>query len=169
MTALEERDLRISLPTGVVGRKFDDKTRHGLSHCMKAVDFIVELSDRIYFIEFKDPDHPRAKPEDRAAFIEELASGAIDNDLKIKFRDSWLYQYAEGRLQKPVYYLVLIAAKSLSEAELLARMDALQRQLPVLGPDNKPWKKPFAAGCAVMNIETWNKTFPQFPVSRVSA
>ena len=54
MTMLAEEDLQITLPAAVTGRKFDDKTTHGLSHCMKAVDFIVELKDRVLFIEFKE-------------------------------------------------------------------------------------------------------------------
>lgn len=107
MTVLAENDLQISLPASVTGRKFDDGATHGLSHCMKAVDFIVELADRV------------------------------------------------------------LGASTLSDAELLARTDALKRQLPVTGPDARPWKKPFVAGCAVMNLAAWNKALPQFPASRV--
>ena len=168
MTVLAEDDLQITLPTGMIGRKFDDQTNHGLSHCMKAVDFIVELTDRIYFIEFKDPDNPKAKPTDSAAFIKSFMSGAIDNDLKIKYRDSWLYEYAEGRATKPIYYLVLIGANALSDADLLTRTDALKRQLPMNGPKGSAWSKPFVAGCAVMNLAAWNKALPHLPASRVS-
>jgi hypothetical protein len=168
MKTLAEGDLQIALPAGVAGRKFDDGATHGLSHCMKAVDFIVELNDRILFIEFKDPDHPAAQPQDRNKFLTKILSGGLDSDLKTKYRDSFLYEWGSGRVTKPIYYLVLIGASSLSEAELLARTDALRRQLPALGPGDKPWKKPFVAGCGVMNIETWNKTLPQFHVSRLS-
>jgi hypothetical protein len=169
MTSLAEGDLQIALPAGAAGRKFDDGATHGLSHCMKAVDFIVELDERILFIEFKDPDHPAAQPRDRNTFLTKILSGGLDSDLKTKYRDSFLYEWASGRVTKPIYYLVLIGASSLSEAELLARTDALRRQLPALGPGDKPWKKPFVAGCGVMNIETWNEKLPQFPVSRLSA
>lgn len=168
MTVLTEDDLQITLPTGVSGRKFDDEISHGLSHCMKAVDFIVELEDQILFIEFKDPENPTAQPKDSAAFIKKFLSGAIDSDLKAKYRDSWLYEWADGRAKKPVYYLVLIGASTLSEAELLARTDALKRKIPVLGPQDRAWKKPFVAGCAVMNLATWNKSLPKIPASRVS-
>lgn len=169
MTVLAEGDLQIALPAHAKGRRFDDETTHRLSHCMKAVDFIVELNDQLLFIEFKDPECPTAQPKDQKKFLEKLRSGNLDTDLKTKYRDSFLYEWASGRAGKPIYYLVLIAAKSLSEAELLARTDALKRQLPLDGPENRPWKKPFVAGCAVMNLEAWNKTLPQFPVSRVSA
>jgi len=51
MIVLTERDLQIKLPAGAACRKFDDGATHGLTHCMKAVDFVVELEDRILFIE----------------------------------------------------------------------------------------------------------------------
>ena len=167
MIVLSEGDLQINLPAGAKGRKFDDGMSHGLSHCMKAVDFIVELDDKILFIEMKDPDHPNALSRDRKNFQKKILSGDLDSDLKTKYRDSFLYEWGGARVSKPTHYLVLIGASALSEADLLTRTDALRRQLPVLGPGEKPWKKPFVAGCAVLNIEAWNKAMPQYPVSRI--
>ncbi|MFE8034665.1 hypothetical protein [Thiohalocapsa marina] len=167
MTVLAEGDLQITLPAKVVGRKFDDEVNHCLSHCMKAVDFIVEMDDRTLFIEFKDPENPSAQGKNSTEFMKRFLSGEIDADLKTKYRDSWLYEWGEGRSKKPIYYLVLIAASALSEAELMARTDALKRQLPLLGPKNRPWKHPIAAGCAVMNLAAWNRLLPQMPATRV--
>jgi hypothetical protein len=167
MTVLAERDLQMTLPVKAKGRKFDDKTMHGLSHCMKAVDFIVELEDQLLFIEFKDPENPDASLERSAEFIKKFRAGQLDSDLKTKYRDSWLYEWAKGQITKPVFYLVLIGASALSAAELVTRTDALKRQLPVADANGQPWKKPFVAGCAVMNMAAWNKALPQFPVSRV--
>ena len=168
MTLLVEGDLQLTLPAGVTGRKFDDDAGHGLSHCMKAVDFIIELQDRSYFVEFKDPEHPSADPKEQKKFLAKVLSGGLDTDLKTKYRDSFLYELASGRASKPIYYLVLIGSSALSAAELLARTDALKRHLPVRGPGDKSWEKPFVAGCAVMNISAWNKFLPLYPVSRVS-
>lgn len=165
---LIEDDLKVTLPAGTTSRKFDDET-HGLSHCMKAVDFIVELADRVLFIEFKDPDNPTAAhPQNPAEFIKGFLSGRLDADLQYKYRDSYLYEMASGRADKPVYYFVLIGAQALSDADLLARTDALKNKLPVLGVNGKAWKKPFVAGCAVMNLQAWNRALPNYPASRVS-
>lgn len=169
MTTLAEADLQITLPATAIGRKFDDQKAHGLSHCMKAVDFIVELEEQVLFIEFKDPENPVALPENGAIFLQKFLSGNLDADLKTKCRDSWIYEWAEGRTKKPITYLVLIGSSTLSDAELLARTDALKRQLPVAGPGDRPWKKPFVAGCAVMNVAAWNKFLPHLPVSRVGS
>ncbi len=87
MTVLREGDLELRLPAEALGRRFDDAS-HGLSHCMKAVDFIIELADKILFIEFKDPEHPRARPAAQAAFVKEFQNGEIDSSLVIKYRDS---------------------------------------------------------------------------------
>lgn len=167
MNVLIEGDLKVILPVGAEARKFDDGS-HGLSHCMKAVDFIVELDDRVLFVEFKDPDAPLADAERRDKFLQEFQSGELDKKLQYKYRDSYLYEFASGRVHKPIYYFVLIGAKALSDAELLARTDALKRSLPVCGANGKPWKKPFVAGCAVMNLLSWNKALPMYPASRVS-
>lgn len=169
MMVLADGDLQISLPADAVGRKFDDGAIHGLTHCMKAVDFVVEEEDRILFIEFKDPENPSAQPHDQKRFLQQLLSGNLDADLKIKYRDTFLYEWASGRATKPIYYLVLLGASILTEADLLARTDALKRQVPVLGPGDKPWKKPLISGCAVMNIEAWNRVMSRFPVTRLSA
>lgn len=169
MTLLTEDDLQIALPAGTVGRKFDDDATHGLSHCMKAVDFIVELEDRVLFVEFKDPEHPSAQQKDREKFIKRFLSGQIDGDLKTKFRDSFLYEWASGRVSKPIYYLVLIGASMLSDVDLLIRTDELNRQIPAMGPEDSPWKNPLVAGCAVMNLSAWNAALPQFPASRIAA
>lgn len=163
---LQESQLEIRLPEGVRGRRFDGN-EHKLSHCMKAVDFIVELPDRLYFIEVKDPDQS-ADEIRRLEFAKRLGSGEIDNDLKIKFRDTWIYEWAERRISKPVFYLVLIALEQLTAAELQARNSGLKKQLPLNGPDGRPWQKSFASGCAVFNIAAWNRSFPEMPVRRLA-
>ena len=167
MTLLTEGNLQIMLPSGATGRKFDDEYAHGLSHCMKAVDFVVETADQLLFIELKDPENPQAAGANRQEFLAKFSSGQLDADLKTKFRDSFLYEQAADRVRKPIKYLVLVGASTLSSAELLRRTEALKRQLPLHGPRGQPWKKPFVAGCAVMNLAAWNKAFVQFPVSRV--
>lgn len=167
MNELIEGDLKVTFPVGVAARKFDDAA-HGLSHCMKAVDFIVELETKIIFVELKDPDNPSVPSEYRERCVKNFFTEKLDLDLKWKYRDSYLYELASGRANKPIYYYVLIGAETLSDADLLARTDALKRNLPVYGANSKPWKKPFVAGCAVMNLLAWNKALPMYPASRVS-
>ena len=165
MTTLQEGELRLTLPETANGRKFDGPA-HGLSHCMKAVDWIIELPDRVYFVEVKDPDaqDAAARPE-REKHLEDLLAGRLDDVLTGKFRDSFLYEWACGKEGKPIGYYVVLACSALDDAQLQSRTDGLKRRLPAgLQPD---WRRAIAQDCLVFNIEKWNRAFPQFPLERV--
>lgn len=166
MTTLTEGNLTITFPNSASVRRFDDNN-HGLSHCMKAVDFIVELPDRYLFIEFKDPNHPKSRDEHRSEWVKKFLAGNIDEDFKNKYRDSFLYEYASARANKPIYYYVLVALDTLTEPDLLLRTDNLKRKLPLDGPSSGVWKQKIVTGCAVFNISTWNRFLEAYPVSRV--
>lgn len=166
MTTLSEGNLQITFSAAAKVRKFDDST-HGLSHCMKAVDFIVELKDRYWFIEFKDPQKPGIHKRRRSAYAKKFLSGKIDEDFKYKYRDSFLYEWAAERTDKPVYYFVLVALDTLTDADLLARTDALKQKLPLQGPVSGTWKRTLVADCAVFNLLAWNKHLSACPVSRL--
>lgn len=167
MPELEEGDLKITYPSGVSVRKFDGHD-HKLTHCMKAVDFIFELDDRYYFIEFKDPQNPKSKPKDRDKFITSFLSGKTDRELTLKYRDSFLYEWASGRANKKIYYYILMAFDKLTEPDLLARTDELKRILPSGDAAPGVWTKKLVHSCTVFNIETWNKFFPDYTVSRIT-
>ena len=167
MITLTEGNLQIMFPRSTKVRKFDDETSHGLSHCMKAVDFIVEEDDRILFIEFKDLEHPNAPEENRIKNLEEFRSGNLDRYLQYKYRDTFLYEWASDNVNKQIHYLVVVAIDGLSEAELVDRRDDLRRKLPLSGPPSKKWKRPIISDCVVFNIETWNRHQRRFPLSRI--
>ncbi len=166
MITLEEGDLRLDLPDPVTGRKFDDAA-HGLSHCMSAVDWIVELATKTCFVEVKDPDNPAAKRHGQSReFVDGFLSGELDKNLRTKFRDTFLYEWACDRVGKPILYVVIVASSAMDDAQRITRMDSLRRELPVGTPD--PWKRPVAKDCMVVGVETWNKSFPELRLSRLS-
>ena len=167
MMTFTEGNLQITFPHTVNARKFDEPTTHGLSNCMKAVDFIIEDDDRISFIEIKDPDHPHARHADRKKFIDEFLSGGLNEDLKYKYRDSFLYQWATDSVNKPVNYWVIIALDTLTEFQLSMRTDDLKDKLPLNQPPSVTWTRPIVTDCMVFNIDTWNKHQPRFPLSRI--
>ena len=166
MTTLMEGGLEISVSGTVSVRKFDDDS-HGLSHCMKAVDFIIEHPDRYIFVEFKDPDAADIPPQARAEFVESLEVGRRDDEFKYKYRDTFLYEWAAGRADKAIYYFVLIAQIDLSPGDMVRRTDALERILPLRLPSSVTWTRPIVCGCGVFNIDSWNRTFPDYPVRRL--
>ena len=166
MTVLVERNIQITVDGAVDAWKFDDDDRHLLSHCMKAVDFIVEFADFYMFIEVKDPQHPNAREANQAATVQSFQSGEMDRDFLHKYRDSFLYEWASGRAHKPIYYFILFAWDGLDSAALHRRTVALQRNLPV-GRTVASWRNPIAHGCGVFNIDTWNRNLPQYPITRL--
>ena len=163
----QEGDLKIEFKSVFDARKFDD-AGHGLSHCMKAVDFIVERSDCYLFIEFKDLQDPGIPAQNKHKVIQGFLRGMIDEDLKYKYRDSFLYEWAAGRADKPVDYLVLVGLDSLTARELVARTDDLKRKLPLQKSRSNPWARPFVRSCTVFNLASWNSNLPNFPVSRLT-
>ena len=117
-TTLREGELQISLPKSVEGRKFDDET-HGLSHCMKAVDWIIDLPDKVYMVEVKDLDARGASGrEERRRYLDDLEAGRKDRDFVAKFRDSFIYQWAHERVDKPIVYLVVMACETPAQTTL---------------------------------------------------
>ena len=164
-----EGDLQIDIRGVVCAWKFDEPSRHGLSHCMKAVDFIVERADSYLFIEFKDPQAPGARGQlQQQDFIQDFESGKIEEVFKCKYRDSFLYEWASGRADKPIHYLVLVALNTLTTADLGKRTDALKKKLPLQRSKPGPWPRPFVQSCNVFNLVTWNQYNSDLPVSRLS-
>ena len=164
--SLTEGSLQITISDAteiVAWRKFDGP-EHGLSHCMKGVDFIIELADRYQFIEIKDPQYPQ---ESASEYRQRFTSGSIDRDFMYKYRDTFLYEFASGRADKPIYYLMLIALDTLKPADLQHRQRQMERKLPLSGPGGSQWKRPIVSGCAVFNLDTWNRHFPDYRVGRV--
>ena len=137
-----------------------------MSHCMKAVDFILDTPAARIFLEVKDPD-AAISPQTPLEYAENLYVGRLDSDLFYKYRDSWLYLYASGRMRKKAhYYFVLLGLSTISTESISRRSNALQQKTSLEGPSG-PWKKPFVDQVFVFNIDSWNRNFPQFTAVRV--
>ncbi len=159
---LQEGNLKFNFTDAVDGFKFDETDKnnehyHGLSHCMKAVDFIVELETDYLFVEVKDFHNPE-QYSDPESFKE------LKNKLKIKLRDSLLYRFGEDQLDKPVRYLCLMTLEDALNSRL---MKELKRIIPEGIPPTTKWKTPLAKSCIVANIDRWKQNFPKWEVCRV--
>lgn len=163
---LQEGRLRIDLPPNVAGWKFDNEL-HGLSHTMKAVDFIVRCDDNVvWFIEIKDPNQTRDNSDTAERFLHDLKSNRLDTDLVRKYRDSWLYMWACEQVDESIEsrYYVIVVSDRLDSALLERRTVALQRRLPLEGPRGR-WRRRFAVDCGVFNVESWNRQFTNYPIA----
>ena len=158
---LQEGTLQFDFSDATSAIKFDEEDRtkstfHGLSHCMKAVDFVVEYKDFYLFVEIKNPrDASRyATPSQKNDLIKALVG---------KFRDSFLYRWCENALDKPIRYQCLV---ELDHAQTLHLMDALKRELPISKTPDR-WQRELASMCSVTNRAAWNQTFPDMTVTNI--
>ena len=156
MTVIEEAlsgggRMRINFPKSVRAWKFDDPDTHGRRN-MRRVDIIAELGKEFLFIEIK------SKLPLKGGHVVE------------KFRDSLLYELAEGRADKPIRYFVLVGSDE-PAVNLSHSTRRLQDRLPQIGPFGREWKQHprlLVASCAVMDIRAWNRWLPSYPAVRVS-
>jgi len=82
---------------------------------LKAVDFIVEGADRLYFIEVKNYDHPNAPEKNRERDYKMLTDeyAAFPLEIGMKVKDSLLRRYAQAKsFSKEIVFLLVIKLSS---------------------------------------------------------
>ena len=158
-------------PDAINAFKFDETDRtkatyHGAT-MLKSVDIIVELSSYYLYIEIKNYDDPA--DDDIKTFIDQTDFEErqrlfrwLKNYLKYKYRDSFLYRFAEEKIDKPIHYLCLL---NFENALNNVMQKALSHELP-LGKPSKRWKKTIVESCHVLNAKKWNEVFPYWPVAK---
>jgi len=169
-----EGDLQFNFPDNVNVIKFDQDENKMTYGKMCGVDFIIEADDKYYFVEIKDPLTSRSNVESLDQYLEtnnnnceKIISStyqSLETYLLVKFRDTFLYRWAQDKLDKdkPVHYIVLINVEKQSSLSNLHK--ELKHKLPVKKPEN--WNKTLAESCEVVNIDKWNQDYPDWHVSR---
>ena len=163
MTKFVEDDLEFDFSWADLGENFDCDTRHA-GHQMKRVDFIAEKGNQCFFIEIKDPDHPKAS-QNLAENRDKFLNGNLVHDLAGKYRDSLLFKTLCNSAQKELHYIVLFSMKCMVPALLMARNDALKKAIPI---SHKEWGAVMAKSCLILNIEQFKKIFGEQSVRRIS-
>ncbi len=141
-------------------------TFHGVP--MKAVDLVVELQNAYLFVEIKDMYDTDLYDERQAinqADIQRTKAHFkwMKNYLKYKFRDSYLYRHAEDKVDKPIHYICLLSFDNALNTKF--KKD-LKIELPVEKASVR-WKKELAKSCQVLNLVTWNRNYPAWPVAKI--
>jgi hypothetical protein len=139
-----EGNLQFTFSGYVAVEKFDDKLRNPFG--MKPVDFIAESADKIYFLEVKDYQHPRATRERIDADLDMLQNafkkGKSNFCLEMgqKLKDSLLRKYAQDyTFSKDVVFLFLINFDKLGIEERLLLKSKIDGFVPTgLNADRFP-------------------------------
>jgi len=154
-----ERKLKFGFPDYVVVRR-PEKESVRRSECeLKAVDFVLELPDKMLFVEVKNPKRgPRESEEEYKARLRDVESKDAEWKAFVKkFRDAFVYEAARSRLTFPVEYIVLI---NIDEVDILQSLqERLDWCLPVFDDSAKMISK-----VAVVNVDAWKKYMVEFPI-----
>jgi len=162
-----EKDLQLFPNTGISVLRFDEPHTHGLtSYDMKAVDYIITYEDKYVFLELKDPDDPNARTKSREKFFSEFKSDTLKTSLSKKYRDSFIYRWAQNRIDKPIFYYVIVCARTLKPADYLTLTDKLKKYL--VQKHEGVWVRKLAEKCLVVPLTTWNQHFPDCIIRRRS-
>lgn len=168
---LTEGDLRFDFTGSLTVLKFDNPTSHGCS-TFKAVDFIVEYQDKIYFIEVKDPEN-RAITTDRRGRERKIMKYNMSDDSYIhelgqKCRDTYMYRFLQNINQtKNLHYIVLVAFEHRNASALATMSKNLKYHTGFEGPHRRGWALNYLHQVAAVDLKMWPIVVPEVKVSRV--
>ena len=125
-----------------------DAHYHGFKE-MKAVDVLAEFDTAYLFIEVKDFYNPK---------LSKVTTPNPDllNDLKYKYRDSFLYQMSHGKTDKPIYYICVL--EHLDSALMMHLAKNLGKSIPDDSHLPVGWKTTFLKTAIVVDKSKWNQT-----------
>ena len=142
--------------------KFDEKDKlsphfHG-ADMMKAVDVMAEFSNCYLWIEIKhytEEDIALIKQEGDQRKSKDMyhTKSYLRNNLVRKYRDTFLYRYAEQKLDKPIVYICLLNFDN-------ALKSHFRRELAQYIPTNLPtrrWKRNIINGLVIVDEKDWRR------------
>tara|TARA_R110001599_G_scaffold284423_1_gene486453 strand:- start:813 stop:1370 length:558 start_codon:yes stop_codon:yes gene_type:complete len=166
--AEESAELLFHFPEALIWSELD---RQGvkLPTRMKFVDLVIERDHDILLIEIKDPSHSRSPDKERNAYLKRLADNSVlSQELTPKARDSYLYLHLMARDSKPFKYVVLLGLDAFGPNVQKAVMTGFKDRLlaDIREESFEAWKRKHIADCVVLSVESWNQSFPEWPVRR---
>ncbi len=128
------------------------------------VDFIVEQSDKILLVEYKNSSVPDAV--DPEAF--KIKDDKHYNRIARKYYDSIIYLMACGK-NRPFEYIYILEADK-SDIVIRKLVEAkIKKQLPFdLQQTNSEIARELISEFHVVNIDEWNREFPDYQIRRVA-
>lgn len=169
MTTLTEKELSFTFPDNWQVEHFDTPGTPSISH-FQPVDFVVETSERIIFIEVKDPSNSKAPDDQRKKFVKKMQTDQLTHqELVPKARTSWSFLCLMRRATKPIVYIVAIGAENLRVepvlwSNLTGRLKArLKQEIDV------PWPLQYVESCIVIPAFDLHRHLSGVSVQRVVA
>ena len=142
--------------------RFDEKENisphyHGVN-ALKAVDVMAEFKNFYLWVEIKcytdeDIDRLNQEGDQRKDGDDYHTKSWLRNNLARKYRDTFVYRFAENKIDKPIVYACLLnfdnALKTYFRKEL--------RSFIPCGIPNKRWKHKIIDSLIVISEEDWSR------------
>lgn len=166
--AEENAELLFEFPDEV---KWDELDKQGvrLPVRMKFVDLVIEREADILLVEIKDPSHSKSPDKERNSYLKRLSDNSVlTQELTPKARDSYTFLHLMERDSKPFKYIVLVGLDAFDSEQQKAVLTGFKDRLmaDIRCECYESWKRKHIDNCAVLSVETWNKTFSDWPVTR---
>lgn len=140
------------------------------SHCMKNVDFIINLDsiNTVIFLEIKNYKklfNNLATEQEKEDFFSKFNYSKPKNkesysyDFIQKARDTFIREYSSNKIDnKKIHYYIIINIPGNSESKLRTMENELKNNLPLLEKiDDKLYINPFIHACNIFYSNTWNE------------
>lgn len=166
-----DADLEFTFPEDL-GEYELDKQGVKLPTKMKFVDIVIEREKDILLIEIKDPSHIRSGDKERKKYLRKLRNDElITQELTPKARDSYTYLHLMERDTKPFIYVVLLGLDAFDTSIQQIALTGFKDRLfaDIREESHEAWRRKHILDCAVYSVATWNKHFPEWPITRLSA
>ena len=169
--AEENAELLFEFPDEV---EWDELDKQGvkLPVRMKFVDLVIERDADVLLVEIKDPSHSKSPDKEQNSYLKRLSDNSVlTQELTPKARDSYSFLHLMERDGKPFKYIVLIGLDTFDPSQQKAVLAGFKDRLmaDIRCEAYEAWKRKHIADCAVLSVETWNKNFPKWPVTRLAA
>jgi hypothetical protein len=166
-----DADLEFSFPDELVWQELD---RQGvkLPVQMKFVDLVIERDEDVLLVEIKDPSNKRAPVAAQQDYFKRLSDNSIlTQELTPKARGSYTFLHLMERDAKPFKYVVLLGVDTFDSEQQKALLTGFKDRLlaDIRCETDTPWRRQHIADCVVLSVDIWNKTFSDWPVTRVLA
>jgi len=168
--AEDNADLQFSFPDEL---KWDELDKQGvkLPVNMKFVDLVIERENEVLLVEIKDPSHSNSPDLEQKKYYKRLADNSVlTQELTPKVRDSYLFLHLMERDNKPFKYIVLIGLDAFDADLQKGLLSGFKDRLltDIRCEAYEAWKRQHIADCAVLSVESWNKKFPEWPITRLA-
>ena len=169
--AEENAELLFEFPDEV---EWDELDKQGvkLPVRMKFVVLVIERDADVLLVEIKDPSHSKSPDKEQNSYLKRLSDNSVlTQELTPKARDSYSFLHLMERDGKPFKYIVLIGLDAFDPSQQKAVLAGFKDRLmaDIRCEAYEAWKRKHIADCAVLSVETWNKNFPKWPVTRLAA